>query len=168
MEIEKRLNDFRGRRSGEAVRIRISPRWTCGSGVSTRDHKLALRVAEEEVQAHSHALVGAWGPEEEEAKAQSEDALQGILVAFYESRCHFECCDLLTGERYQQPFAGRRRCKHTRVPSATFGNLMQDVTSRNGFSPERFRALDGLRGELLGERDVPVTRIGQPVFEKIF
>lgn len=143
------------------LRYRLVPRWTCGSPGNFTSLSQCLRPALWEVR-HWNATKEGLEGDEREAEARAPNALRGVFLSYYETRCHWEVFDLLTGEKWIQPLSGRKRCKHSRIPLAKVDRILQSIPWSEGDMRVRLCQLSPI---LTGKRVDPEVRIGEPTFE---
>lgn len=97
----------------------VRPRYSGGSPAAVPEN-IALTVAQQELDGHTHALTGAFG--EEHQKRAQEAGLRGIVELLEETATGWRVLDLLEQKLYWRPFRARcPRCrKMTPVQSGKF------------------------------------------------
>lgn len=154
LERVKIANDKRG-----SSRWRIKPRYGCGSPADLAAGTV-VKAAVTEVRCYHDAVEGTYGEEKQEEATRV--GLAGIALVYWERGCHWEVLDLLTGDTYDQPYSGRKRCKHTRVTAARLKTVTGMLMRVN--EGAKFRELVQAQESLLGQTPHFGTRIGEPTF----
>lgn len=142
-----------------STRWRVKPHYTCGSPADL-PRSNAYRVAGQELRSYHLTLCGAYG-DEKQAEAEQR-GLAGISLAYVQRRCHWEVQDLLTGDFYEQPYNGRKRCKHTKVHPERLNRIVRRLMQSRS---DKLIPFIDMRRPLLGESPHYGTRIGEATFK---